>query len=41
MEKGPWHHEKTATLPVYGPLRVRGLISLDKRLRPDVNMLPE
>ena len=30
-----------ATLPVYGPLRVRGLISLDKRLRPDVNMLPE
>ncbi|MDB4420530.1 leucine-rich repeat domain-containing protein [Akkermansiaceae bacterium] len=33
--------DDAATLPVYGPLRVRGLISLDKRLRPDVNMLPE
>jgi hypothetical protein len=30
-----------ATLPVYGPLRVRRLVPLDSLSGPDVNRLPE
>ena len=32
---------KAATLPLYGPLRVRGSVSLDSLSRLDVNRLPE